>query len=65
MSVLGLRAASAAPLREVQTTRGHLDFYYFVLIVVLILILIIVHIAIMDVFVVPDYVDVCLLGFFI
>ena len=51
--------------RRRQTTQGRLAFYYFILIVVFILILIIVHIAIIDVFIVPDYVDVCLLGFFI
>ena len=49
--------------RRRRTTRGRLVFYYFVLIVIFLFI--IVHIAIIDVFVVPDYVDVCLLGIFV
>ena len=48
--------------RRGRTARGRLDFYYFVLIVVLIFI---VNVATIDVFVVPDCIDVRLLGLFI
>ena len=47
--------------RRRRRTRRRLDFYYFVL--VLVLIFIIDHVAIIDVFVVPDCVDVRLIGF--
>ena len=52
----------ACKRRQRRTTRGRLDFYYFVLIVVLIFI---VHIAIIDFFVVLNCVDARLLGFII